>query len=577
MKLLGLSAFGRDAAAALVVDGVVVAAMAEDRFSRVRHDASFPRRAARACLRAGGLEARDLDAVVFHVKPLRQFERVLACQLRAFPRSAGTFARSLSTWLGDRLWLRGRIAGDLGLPPDKVLFCEHHAAHAAAAYLPSPFDEAAVLVVDGAGEWAVTSLWHGRGGALTPLGEIHFPHSPALLYSAVTEYLGFPPGGGEQRVVQLAALGAPRFLPWLNELVSWGEDGSLRIDQRPFRFAFDGERLFARAFEERLGPARAPGAPLRVAREDARDADLAASVQRLAEEALLRLAATLHARAPCEALCLGGELAMNQRAVARLLRDGPFRRLWVPPAPGDDGAALGAALLVAAALDPGAANGRRWRQVRPFLGEAPDTSELPGTPLAGDDAVLAALLAHLQRDGLVGWVRGAFEWGPRALGHRSLLADPRGPQARERVNAAVKRRESFRPYSAVVPAERAADYFELPDGAEWPLRWMQLTLRARPRATERAPAVVHVDGTARAQLVHAAEDPLLHRLLLEWDRLTGAPVLLHTSLNLRGDPPVRSAEDAKVLWERSGLQAVVVGDRLLERSPDGLAPRANLG
>jgi carbamoyltransferase len=563
MRVLGLSAFGRDAAAALVVDGRAVAASAEERFTRVRHDPAFPRRAARWCLREAGLQPSDLDAVVFHVKPLRQFERVLACQLRAFPRSITTFPRSLFTWLGDRLWIRGRIAGDLGVPPEKVLFCEHHAAHAAAAFLPSPFEEAAVLIVDGAGEWACTSLWRGAGTTLQPLGEVHFPHSLSLLYSAVTEFLGFPPGGGEQRVMELAALGAPRFLPWLTELVRREDDGSYRVDQKPFRFAFDGERLYGQALCDRLGSPRAPGAPLRTATPDARDADLAASVQRLVEEALLHLAAGLHKRVPTEALCFGGELALNPRACARLLRDGPFRRLYIPPAAGDDGAALGAALWV----DAAGAGAARERPAPVFLGEAPDVTELGGAPLAGEPEVLNSLLEHLQRDGMVGWVRGRGEWGPRSLGHRALLADPRREDGRTRVNAAVKRRESFRPFSPVVPAERAAEFFELPAGAEWPLRWMQITVPARPRTREMLRAIVHIDGNSRPQLVHAAEDPALHRLLVEWDKRSGVPILLHTSLNQRGDPLVRGAEDARALWERSGLPAVVVDDRLLTREP----------
>ena len=560
MRVLGLSAFGRDAAAALVVDGEIVAACAEDRWSRVSHDASLPRRAARGCLRRAGLQARDLDALVFHAKPLRQFERVLATQLRAFPQSAGTFPRSLATWLGDRLWIRGKLAEDLGLDPERVLFVEHHAAHAAAAFLPSPFEEAAVLVVDGAGEWATTSLWRGRDRTLEPLGEVHFPHSLSLLYSAVTEFLGFPPGGGEQRVMELAALGQPRHLDWLVSLLAWEQDGSFRLDQRPFRFAFDGERLYAKAFEEQLGPPRAPGAPLRLSAPDARDADLAASVQRLVEDALLRLAAELHRRAPGEALCFGGELALNQRAAARLLREGPFRKLWIPPAAGDDGAALGAALSVAAL----AGEPRRSQPI--FSGDEPDVTELGGERLAGDEAVLAALLAALERDGLVGWVRGRGEWGPRALGHRSLLADPRREGVAALVNVAVKRREGFRTFSPAVPAEAAAELFELPAGADAALRWMQLCVTARPAARERVPALVHADGSCRPQLVDAASDPLLHRLLVEWGRRRGAPVLLHTSLNLRGDPPVRGAEDARALWERSGLPAIVIGDRLLARA-----------
>jgi carbamoyltransferase len=428
MHVLGLSAFGSDAAAVLLRDGLVVAAAQEERFTRVARDPSFPRRAVRACLREGGIEAQALDWVVFHEKPLRRFERVLASQLRGFPRSGGSFARSMFTWLGDRLWLKNRIASELSVPLERVLFASHHESHAASAFLPSPFEDAAVLVADGAGEWATTTLWRGTGSRLQLLAELRFPHSLALFTSALAQHLGFAPGGGESRLMELAAFGQPRFRAEVDRLLRVGADGSFTLDMDAFRFDYDSGHLAAPALERALGPARVPGAPLRLAAPDSRDADLAASVQAAVHDALLALLAELRRRAPVDDLCLAGEAFLDPTAVGRIARDGPFRRVFVQPAAGDAGAALGAALHVHYAVLGGA---RAWRQETAALGERLPEEPGPGAvALPDDDAVLDMLLARLRRDGLVGWARGRFEWGPRALGQRSLLADPRRAEAR---------------------------------------------------------------------------------------------------------------------------------------------------
>jgi len=585
MNILGLSAFGSDAAAVLLRDGVVVAAVQEEHFTRVLRDASFPRRAVRACLREGGITTADLDWVVFHEKPLRRFERVLASQLRGFPRSAGSFSRSLFLWLGDRLWLKNRIATELGIAPELVLFGGHHESHAASTFFASPFEDAAVLVVDGAGEWATTSLWRGNGSQLQLIDEQHYPHSLGLFYSAMAEHLGFAPGGGESRLMELAAHGKPTLRAEVDRLLHVGRDGSITLDMSRFRFDHDSERLCSDALVEVLGPARIPGAPLRRSPGDSRDADLAASVQAAVEDALLALVAELHRRAPSENLCLAGDLALNAAAVGRIARDGPFRRLFVQPAAGDAGCALGAALHVHHAVLGG---NRVWRQEHVFLGESVLAEPGPGSqPLCDDAAVVDALLASLLGDGLVGWVRGRNEWGPRSLGHRSLLADPRRAEAAGLVSRAVKRREDFRPFSPAVPAERAAELFELPGSetatavapgaasdmaqnrhgadASWPLRFMQVNVRARAATIAAAPAAVQADGSCRPQLVHAAEDPLFHALLTRFGAATGVPLLLHTSLNLRGEPPVRGEADALALLARSELPALIVEDRLYTR------------
>jgi len=564
MQILGLSAFGSDAAAVLLRDGLVVAAAQEERFTRVPRDPSFPRRALRCCLREGGVAAAELDWVVFHEKPLRRFERVLASQLRGFPRSAGGFSRSMFSWLGDRLWLKNRIATELGIAPSRVLFGEHHESHAASAFLSSPFEDAAVLVADGAGEWATTSLWRGRGAQLQPLGEVRFPHSLGLFLSAMAEHLGFPAGGGEARLMELAAHGQPRFRAQVDRLLRVAPDGSFTLDMDCFRFDVDGERLGSDALAAVLGPPRAPGAALRFTAPDAADADLAASVQAALEDAVLALLGELHRRAPCDNLCLAGDVALNAGVVGAVARRGPFRRLFVQPAAGDAGAALGAALHVHHAV---AGGGRAWRQEHGFLGERLLAEPGPGAqPLRDESAVVAALLDALLRDGLVGWVRGRFEWGPRSLRLRGLLADPRRADARALVSRAVKRREDFRPFAVALPAERAADFLELPAAdASWPLRFLQLAVPARPAAADAAPAIVHADGSCRPQLVHAAEDPLFHALLARFGEATGLPLLLHTSLNVRGEPPVRGEADALSLFARSALPALVVEDRLYRR------------
>lgn len=562
MKILGLSAFGGESAAALLVDGVPAAAASEERFSGLRRDSSFPRRSVRFCLRQGGLDAAGLDYVAFHEKPLRVFERVLVSQLRGFPRSARTFSRAMFLWLGDRLWIKDRIATELGVPPDRVLFVEHHPAHAAAAFLPSPFERAAILVAAGAGEWASTSLHRGAGSRIEPLDEVRFPHSLGLFLAAMAEHLGFPAGGGEGRLLELSAYGQPTQVDAVRRLLRVADDGSYAIDADAFRFGFDGERLCGPGLERVVGPPRAAGATLRLSGADRADADLAASVRVVLEEALLALLGRLHRSAPEPALCLAGDVVQHPALLGRLLRDGPFSQVFVQPAAGDAGAALGAALAAHAELG----GARTWRQEHCFLGE--DVLADPGPEarsLRDDEAAVEALLETLLEHGQVGWVRGRFEWGPRTLGHRSLLADPRRAEASAAVNASVKRRESFRPFACAVTEEAAAELFELPRGAEWPLRFQQAAVPARPAALDAAPSVIHADGSARPQVVTTTTDPLLHRLVARFGNETGVPLLLHSGLGLRGAPPVRGESEARALFARSGLPALVVENRLYTR------------
>jgi carbamoyltransferase len=549
MDVLGISAFHRDAAAALVRDGIPIAAAAEERFSRVRHDAAFPRRAIRFCLGQGAIDARALDAVVFHEKPSRRFERLLAGELAAFPRSWRTFPKVVFPWLGDRLWMRGRIVDELGVDPQKVLFVGNHEAKAANAYFTSPAAEAAVLVADEAGEWATTTLARGAGNALEVLAEIEHPHSLALLVSAVADHLGLGGDDGQSRVLALAAHGEPRFREALASVLALESDGSFTIDL---------SRL-----ESALGERRAGGAPLLWQGSDRRHADVAASLAVALGDALLGLARELHRRVPSENLCFGGSLASSPELNARLLAQGPFPRLYVPPAPGDAGAALGAALQGCHLLG----KFPRAALEHAFLGEDARAEGAEGGLRIEDRAALVEWVAQALAQGqLVGWVQGRFEWGARALGHRSLLADPRSDAVAERLSSSVKRREAFLPLACSVPAERAAGLFDLADGGAWPARFAQMSATARNGSGASLPAAFDAGRRARPQLVDVRADPLFHALLSRFGEIAGAPVLLNTSLNLRGEPIARGEADALGILRKSRLDRLVVEDRVYERT-----------
>ncbi len=559
MHILGISGFYHDSAAAIVRDGVPIACAQEERFTRRKHDPSFPKRSSRFCLRQAGIEADELDWVVFYEKPLLKFQRILITQLQAFPKSARAFSKAMFLWLGDRLWLKNRLANELGVDPGRVLFTTHHRSHAASAFYPSPFEEAAILTADGVGEWATTSLAHGQGTHIEDLAEVHFPNSLGLLYSAITAFLGYEVNEGEQKVMAMAALGEPHYEEQMRSLVHQDTDASYLLKLAPFRFHYDPESSFGPGLEELLGPPRRPGdGP-----PEQRHFDIAASLQLVFEDTLLHLARELHRRLDCPNLCLAGGVALNVVANTRVLREGPFDHLFIQPAAGDAGGALGAALEIYHAVHGGP---RGYRQEHAFLG-AEVVPEPRGEPerLADDAAVVQAMARRLAEGETVGWVRGAFEWGPRSLGHRSLLADCSRPEMRQRINRTIKTREPFRPYAPSVPAERAAEYFDIPEGGEWPARFMLIAAKVKEAGRRHAAAALHADGTARVQLVHREVDPLFHQLLTQFGKLRGAPILLNTSLNLRGEPIVRTEADALALFERSRLDALVVEERLYTR------------
>jgi carbamoyltransferase len=571
--VLGISAHYHDAAAALVVDGRIVAAMQEERFSRLKNDPALPRRAAHACLALGKLAAAELDAVVFYENPYAKLERVVVSLMREYPRSFRQFSPALGGQLGSKLWVLDQIADMLGVERRVVRFVEHHESHAACAFLCSPYPDAAVLTVDGVGEAATTALWRGEGAALRCLGAIDFPHSLGLLYAAFTAYLGFEVNEGEYKVMGLAAHGRPRFRDELARVLRLEPDGSFTLEPRFFAHGTDRDVGFSPALEKLLGPRRPPGRPFDLeanAREansdDRRCADIAASLQTATEEALLGLARAARERTGATALCLAGGVALNALANGRLAREAGFERVFVPPAAGDAGGALGAALLGARDLgDPRPAPLASAALGEPFdTGAAVDLARALGlTPLSVPDPDAAAA-ARIAAGKVVALCRGRFEFGPRALGQRSLLADATRAESRERLNRVIKQREPFRPFAPAISAAAAPAFFAGAPNDMTP--FMTTVCRTEPARAAALPAVVHVDGTARVQTVTAPSAPELAPILAAVERETGIPVVLNTSLNGAGEPIVAGPVEALAFFLQHPVDALVVGDTLIERS-----------
>jgi carbamoyltransferase len=581
--ILGLSAFYHDSAAALVVDGRVVAAAQEERFSRRKHDAAFPEQAIAYCLSEARLQRGDLDAVTFYEKPLAKFDRLLETYLAFAPRGFCSFLRAMPVWLQYKLHLprviRRGLRGRLRRP---LFFTDHHEAHAASAFFPSPFEEAAILTVDGVGEWATATYGVGRGNRLELNEELRFPHSLGLLYAAFTAYTGFRVNSGEYKVMGLAPYGQPVYRDAiLKHLLDVKPDGSFRLNQAYFRYCH-GLTMTALRFHRLFGgPPRQPESPLRQ-----RDMDLAASIQAVTEEIVLRMARHVHGRTGQTNLVLAGGVALNCVVNGRLLREGPFRALWVQPAAGDAGGALGAALFTWHQLfgHPRQPGGRDMQQGS-LLGPAYTFAQVAAF-LRGVEAVahhyeaeeeLLDVVAGLLADGkAVGWFCGRMEFGPRALGARSILADPRRPDMHDRLNRKIKCRESFRPFAPCVLREHAASLFQLPPEMESP--YMLFTV---PTVTGviGLPAVTHVDGSARVQTVDAERHGRFYRLLRRFYDKTGCPVLVNTSFNVRGEPIVCSPADAYRCFQSTDLDALVLEDHLLfkeEQAPQGPGQSAYL-
>jgi len=588
--VLGISGLYHDSAAALLGDGRILAAVQEERLSRRKNDARFPERAIQSCLDQAGITAGDLAAVAFYEKPILKFSRTLEVFLGWAPRGGRAFARAIPDWLGGRLDLRGRIRS--ALPKLRVdcpiLFTTHHEAHAASAFFPSPFAEAAILTVDGVGEWATTTIARGSGATIEPLEEIRFPHSLGLLYSAFTAYCGFRVNSGEYKLMGLAPYGEPRWVETLLEdLVSLHEDGSFRLNLE-YLNPLAEEHLTNERFHQRFGgPPRRPEDRL-----EQRHLDLARSIQWVSEQAMLGLARRAQKQTGARHLCLAGGVALNCVANGRLLREGPFEDLWIQPAAGDAGAALGAALAAwHGPLDRGGFGAPRTPTASDAMGggflgpeESPEAVE---ASLKRLDAVWERLAPEVLQERVVealiagkvvGWVQGRMEFGPRALGHRSILGDPRSPDMQSRMNLKVKFRESFRPFAPAVLAERSAEFFGLQgespymllvapvaDSQRVPLAKEAEGLDRLKQVRSTLPAVTHVDGSARVQTVDSDRNPQFYALLKHFEAKTGCPVLINTSFNVRGEPVVASTEDAFRCFINSQIDVLAVGPCFLER------------
>lgn len=592
MRVLGISAFYHDSSAALVVDGRVVAAAQEERFTRIRHDAAFPAHAARACLAAGGIRAGELDHVVFYEKPFVKFERLLETYLAFAPRGFRSFAAAMPVWLREKLFQKTLLIRELGALDASVdwrarlLFTEHHVSHAASAFYPSPFTEAAVLTLDGVGEWATATAGTGSGAGLKLTREIHFPHSLGLLYSAFTAYTGFRVNSGEYKVMGLAPYGEPRFSGLIRDhLIDIRDDGSFRLNLEFFDYC-TGLRMTSGRFHDLFGgPPRTPDQPL-----TQREMDLAASVQAVTEEVVLRMTRALHAETGMRDLCMAGGVALNCVANGLVLRDGRFRRVWIQPASGDAGGALGAALAashglgVPRTLSPGT-DGMSGAYLGP---EYTDDDIAARLTAAGahfrrldEEALLAAVADDLAAGRAVGWFSGRMEFGPRSLGARSILGDARSPSIQSVLNLKVKHRESFRPFAPAVLRERVAEWFDLDQDSPYMLlvapvrgeRRREMTVAENalfgidrlnvPRSS--IPAVTHVDYSARVQTVHADTHPRFHALLRAFEARTGCPVLVNTSFNVRGEPIVCTPEDAFRCFIGTDIDTLAIGGFLLRK------------
>ena len=576
MLIAGISAYYHDSAAALLQDGKIVAAAEEERFSRRKHDSGFPHHALRYCLGEARVNLSDVDRVVFYDKPFLKFERILETAVAFAPRGFQVFARSMPAWLQDKLFLKRVLARELRRldgtfdADERMLFSEHHLSHAASAYFPSPFESAAVLTIDGVGEWATTSLALGNGNSLAVTKEIHFPHSLGLMYSAFTQYCGFEVNSGEYKLMGLAPYGEPRFAAdILEHLMDLKEDGSFRLNLDYFGYC-TGARMINRRFEALMGgPARRPETPI-----DRKYMDVAASIQAVTEEAILRMTRAIARDTGAENLCLAGGVALNCVANGKILRDGKFKRVWIQPASGDSGGALGAALAAhhlhfGLPRTPGARDSMRGALLGPGFDQDEIEARLGSLgakfEVLDQPALIDACAQDLASGKTVAWFQGRMEFGPRSLGARSILADPRSPGVRESLNAKVKRRESFRPFAPAVLLERACEWFDLEAESPYMLLVAGVSAAHCNPASE-IPAVTHVDGSARIQTVGQDAEPGFRALLERFEALTGCPVLVNTSFNVRDEPIVCTPEDAYNCFLGTDIDVLAIGRCRIEKA-----------
>jgi len=559
MDILGISCYYHDSAAALLRDGKFIAAAQEERFTRQKHDSSFPEHAIAYCLKQANIGGSELDHIGFYDKPFIKFERIMLTYLQTFPRSMRAFMEAIPQWLETKLWAPSHIRSETGFT-GRVMFIPHHLSHAASSFLVSPFDEAAILTIDGVGEWSTATMGVGHGNDINLLKEIRFPHSLGLLYSAFTYYLGFRVNSAEYKVMGLAPYGEPAYMDQLRELVHVEPDGGIHLNMKYFAYHY-GLKMTNRRFDKLFGaPRRDPEAKV-----EQRHKDIAASLQRLTEEIVLKMATALQKETGLKKLCMAGGVALNCVANGRLIREGPFDELFIMPAAGDAGGAVGVAAYIYHSIlgkprtHPwdDAFLGPEWstEQIREYL----DENKIPYRELEQKELIetTAKLIAEQK---VVGWFQGRMEFGPRALGARSILADARNPEKKDRVNLKIKFRESFRPFAPTVIEEKAGDWFELDRPSPYMLLVAQVSNKNRT-----IPSVTHVDGSARIQTINRRDHPLYYDLLSEFERRTGCPVIINTSFNVRGEPIVCAPHDAYLCFMRTHMDYLVMDRFVLDK------------
>ncbi|HRQ39011.1 MAG TPA: carbamoyltransferase [Chloroflexota bacterium] len=592
MYILGISCFYHDAAAALLHDGQLVAAAEEERFSRQKHDAGFPHQAIAFCLQTAGITAHDLDYVVFYEKPLLKFERILKTQLSSFPRSWRAFGEAMIAWMGDKLWVKTHIQQNVGVPLEKILFVDHHLSHAASAFFASPFREAAVLTIDGVGEWTTaargrgTAVWDGETGqnSLILSEEQRFPHSLGLLYSAFTAFLGFHVNSGEYKVMGMSPYGEPRYLDKLDKIFKVYDDGSFWTNMDYFSYHYSHTNTYNQKFIDLFGPPRIhsddffttktnpsidPNEPQ--VKQNQHYADIAASIQLVTEEALLKLLRSLHQQTGLPHVCIAGGVGLNSKANGRILKETPFTDVFIQPAAGDSGGALGAALYVYHVL---LGQPRRFVQEHNYWGAAYDDDAIEQAinetgfrhERIEDEAKLTeTAVTDILQGKVIAWFQGRFEWGPRALGSRSIIADPRRAEMKEIINAKIKFREPFRPFAPVIIQKAVADYFEMVRPSDNKMAPFMLTVeRFREGPGEQVPAVNHL-GTGRLQSVRREWNPRYYDLVYQFGQATGVPILINTSFNLRGEPIVNTPANALKTFGHSDLDTLVMGNYVVRK------------
>lgn len=596
MYILGISCYYHDSAAALIEDGILIAAAEEERFTRKKHDYGFPYNAIDFCLEQAGIQAEDLEHVVFYEKPLLKFERILLTTLQTFPQSYGVFRESMITWFNEKLWIKGQILTKLNIPNEKLLFVEHHLSHAASAFFCAPYDEAAILTVDGVGEWTTATIgkatadWDGKGtNQIDLFGEVKFPHSLGLLYSAFTAFLGFRVNNGEYKVMGMAPYGQPNRVEDVYKLIDVGDDGSFRLNMDYFSFHRSTSRTFSKKFVDLFGEPRVHESVFytptthpnkdhshwdaQTAQRNQHYADIAASIQTVTEDTLLKMANYAYKRTGRTKLCMAGGVALNSVANGRILRETPFDEVWIQPAAGDSGGALGAALYVYHVL---LGKQRKYVMEHAYWGKCYSPDQIRAAIEATGrkykvvkdlEQTASLMVKDILEKKVIALFQGRFEWGPRALGNRSILADPRGAEMKETVNARIKFREPFRPFAPVVLEEKAPDFYDGLDdpSINYPLRYMLMVYKTKNGQGEKIQAVTHEGGSGRLQTVRRDWNPLYHRAIELFGEATGVPVLLNTSFNLRGEPIVNTPENALNTFSKSEIDTLYMGGFVIRK------------